>query len=309
MKKLCVLALCVILLTSCAPKKHEKTVFSMDTQINMTAYGKQAEQALIYAEEEIKRINKKFGVLNLDDTLAERDRETNMLISEAEEICDKTHGAFNIYIAPVMQAWGFYSEEFTEKNYRVPTDSELKEALAEMKEKKYIDFGGIAKGYCADRLVDILKEQGVTSAVLSLGGNVSVIGKNPNGKPWTVGIKSPFDEGIYATVSVTDVSVITSGDYVRYFESGGNRYHHIIDTKTGHPANSGLSSVTIISCDGTRGDALSTALFAMGKEKAIDFWKSDKSFEMILIDKDGKIYHTDGLDLKTEYEKEIIKGL
>lgn len=308
MKKLWVLVLCAVLLTSCSPKKYEKTVFSMDTQITMTAYGKEAEKALIRAEEEIKRINEKFGVSNADKILAERDSETDMLISRAEEIFEETDGAFNIYIAPVMRVWGFYSEEFTEKHYRVPTDSELNEALAEMKEKKYIDLGGIAKGYCADRLVDILKGQGVTSAVLSLGGNVSMIGNNPDGKPWTVGIKSPFDEGICATISVSDVSVITSGDYVRYFERDGKRYHHIIDTKTGYPANRGLSSVTVISHDGTRGDALSTALFAMGKDKAIDFWKKDKTFQMILIDKDGKIYYTDGLDLKTEYDKEIIKG-
>ena len=308
MKKILAVFLCVIILTSCTQNtKYEKTIFSMDTEISMTAYGDDAENALTLAEEEIKRIDKKFKNSNLKNTIEENDEETKKLLHKAYEISEKTDGAFDIRVAPIMRAWGFYSEEFTEKNYKVPTADELKSAMAEMQEGNDLDLGAIAKGYCADRVTEILKNSGVTSAVVSLGGNVSVIGKKPNGSPWKVGIQSPFSDEIYATLSVFDTSVVTSGDYIRYFEENGKKYHHIIDTKTGYPAERGLSSVTVIAENSTMADALSTALFVMGKEKAIEYWKNEDTFEMILIDKAGKIYYTDGLMLESSYEKEMIE--
>ena len=307
MKRFFCLSLCVLLLSSCAPnKKYEKTVFSMDTQIVMTAYGDGAEEALNKAYDEIKRIDDKFKVSNAQNTVIENDEETKKLLAVANEITKETDGAFDIRVAPVMRAWGFYSEEFTQKKYKVPTKKELTEALEKMKEGNNLDFGAIAKGYCADRIVKILKENAVESAVLSLGGNVAVIGKNTNGKPFKVGIQNPFDSGIYATVEIFDKSVVTSGDYVRNFEVDGKKYHHIIDTKTGYPVDNDLTSVTIICDNATRADALSTALFAMGKEKAIEFWKKDKSFSLILIQKSGKILYTEDLEFETIYDKEII---
>lgn len=309
MKKLFVLFLCVIILSSCGiQKKYEKTVFSMDTQIIMTAYGNNAEKSLRLAEEEIKRIDEKFKISSIKKTIEENDEETKKLLHTAFEIGKKTDGAFDIRVAPVMRAWGFYSEEFSQKNYQVPQGEELNTAILKMQEGKDIDLGGIAKGYCADRVVRILKDSGVTSAVLSLGGNISVIGKKPDGTLWNVGIKSPFDEGIYAKILLEDTSAVTSGDYVRYFEKDGKRYHHIIDAKTGYPADSGLSSVTVISENSAVADALSTALFVMGKDKAIEYWKKDKAFQMVLIDNTGRIYYTDGIKIDTTYEKEIVEG-
>lgn len=309
MKKLLVLLLCVMVLTSCGvQEKCEKTVFSMDTQITMTAYGNNAEKSLHLAEEEIRRIDKKFKISNLQKTIEENDEETQKLLNTSFEISEKTNGAFDIRIAPIMRAWGFHSEEFSEKNYKVPTYEELNDAILKMQQGNDIDLGGIAKGYCADRVVEILKNNGITSAVLSLGGNVSVIGKKPDGTLWNVGIKSPFDDGIYAKVLLGDTSAVTSGDYIRYFEKDGKRYHHIIDSKTGYPADSGLCSVTIISKNSVFADALSTALFVMGKDKAIEYWKKDKTFQMVLIEKSGKIYYTDGIAIDTTYEKEMIEG-
>lgn len=309
MKKIFALFLCVIILTSCAQNtKYEKMMFSMDTEISMTAYGNNAENALTLAEEEIKRVDRKFKTSNIEMTLKENDEETAKLLHTAYEISEKTDGAFDIRVAPIMRAWGFYSEEFTEKNYKVPTADELKSAMSKMQKGDDLDLGAIAKGYCADRVTEILKNSGVTSAVVSLGGNVSVIGKKPNGSPWKVGIQSPFGDEIYATLSVFDTSVVTSGDYIRYFEENGKKYHHIIDTKTGYPAERGLSSVTVIAENSTMSDALSTALFVMGKEKAIEYWKNEHTFEMILIDKAGKIYYTEGITLESSYEKEMIEG-
>lgn len=308
MKKIIPLLLCVVLFTSCVSNaKHEKTIFSMDTEINMTVYGKNAEEALIKAEEEIKRMNEKYSVANMAKTSQSIDEETEALLTLAEEIKKETDGAFDINVAPIVRIWGFYSQEFGEKNHRVPTQDEINEALSAAEQGIYLDFGAVAKGYCADQLVEIMRTEGVTSAVLSLGGNVALIGQNPEGEDWTVGIQNPFESGLYATIKASDETIVTSGDYVRYFEQNGKRYHHIINPKTGYPAESGLASVTVISDSGARADALSTALFVMGKDKAIDFWSENKNFGMILITKDGKIYCTEGIDIQTEYEIKIIK--
>ncbi len=306
MKKVLILFLCALLLTSCASNtKQEKILFAMDTEINLTIYGKQS--SFTKAEQEIARINEKYSVENLEQSIKNYDAETEEILKKAQEIKESTHGAFDVNVAPIMRIWGFYSHEFGEKNHRVPTDEEIEEALATVSSGMHIDLGGIAKGYCADRLVKILKEEKVKSAVLSLGGNVALIGRRPDGSPFTVGIKSPFDEGIYATIEAEDTMVVTSGDYVRYFEIDGKRYHHIIDPSTGYPAETDLTSVTIISDSGIYADSLSTALFVMGKDKAVEYWKTHKDFEMILIDKSGKIYHTENVNLETQYDKEIIK--
>ncbi len=308
MKKIFILVLCVCLLSSCSRfEKYEKTVFSMDTQISMTAYGKGAEEALAKAEKEITRIDKKFNINDIGYQIGNDDEEMDMLLSFSNKIFDKTGGAFDIRIAPLMRVWGFYSEEFSEKDYKVPSEEEIDFALSKMREGNDIDLGAVAKGYCADRVVSILKDEGVTSAVLSLGGNVAVIGKNPNGTPWKIGIQNPFGNGIYATVTAEETSIVTSGDYVRFFERDGKKYHHIMDAKTGYPADSGLVSVTVLCKNSTYADAMSTALFVMGKDRAVEYWKNDKSFQMVLIDKSGKIYYTDGLNISTDYDKEQIK--
>ncbi len=309
MKRILVVLLCCVILTSCTGKdtKYERTIFSMDTQIELAVYGSDGEKALDKAEEEIKRINEKYSVANLEKSVMSQDEETVALIEAAEKIKENTNGAFDINVAPIMRIWGFYSEEFGKKNHRVPTQSEINEALGAASEGAYFDFGAIAKGYCADKLSWLLRSGGVKSAVLSLGGNVALIGSKPDGTPWTVGIKSPFDEGLYATVRVQDTMVVTSGDYVRYFEENGKRYHHIINPATGYPAQSDLTSVTIISNSGATADALSTALFVMGKDKAIEYWRNNREFELILITKDGTIHSTDGIDIETEHKIEKIK--
>ena len=309
MKRILVLLLCCVILTSCTGKdtKHERTIFSMDTQIELAVYGSDGEKVLDKAEEEIKRINEKYSVVNLEKSILAQDGETVALIDAAEKIKKDTNGAFDINIAPVMRIWGFYSEEFGKKNHRVPTQSEINEALDAASEGMYFDFGGIAKGYCADKLSWLLRCGGVESAVLSLGGNVALIGSKPDGTPWTVGIKSPFDDGLYATVKVQDTMVVTSGDYVRYFEENGKKYHHIINPATGYPAESDLTSVTIISNSGATADALSTALFVMGKDKAIEYWRNNGEFELILITKDGTIHSTEGVDIQTEHKIKKIK--
>lgn len=301
MKKIILLILCVFFLSGCSSNgKKERQMFSMDTHIIMNVYGRCSEETLDKAEVEIERINEKFGIANIDKTFSSPDEETKALLKTAQDIKIGTDGAFDINIAPLMRIWGFYSSQFSEKKHRIPTQSEIDEAKNAAQTGMYIDLGGIAKGYCADRVAEILKSDGVESAVLSFGGNVALIGKPVLDEKWAVGIQSPFDEGVCATIFANDTSVVTSGDYMRFFEKDGKRYHHILNPATGYPVENELTSVTVITEDGVYADALSTALFVMGKEKAESYWRNVGDFEMVLITKDGNIYYTDGVDISSD---------
>ena len=205
-----------------------------------------------------------------------------------------------------MEAWGF-----TTKNYRIPSDSELAELLSHvdastvtlsgnhvtLPEDVKLDLGGIAKGFTSARVMEVFKNSGVTSGIISLGGNVQTLGTKPDEKLWRVGIQDPNDlNAMFAVVEVSDEAVITSGAYQRYFEENGVHYHHIIDPRTGYPAESGLTSVTIISPDGTLADALSTSLFIMGPDDASAFWQNHRDkFEAIMMTENGEVLVTSGL--------------
>lgn len=225
------------------------------------------------------------------------------------ELYKSTGGVFDVAIYPVMKAWGF-----TDGNYRVPDDETLKSLLqladpslieydsstadVNFEEKGVqIDFGGIAKGYTSSRIMDIYKEKGVTSGLVNLGGNAQVLGTKPDGSLWRVAVQSPDAEDEYLGVLETkDKAIITSGGYERYFEKDGVTYHHIIDPSTGYPAENGLISVTIVSADGTLADGLSTSLFVMGKDKAVDYWRTHSDeFDMILLTDDEQLYVSEGI--------------
>ena len=158
--------------------------------------------------------------------------------------------------------------------------------------------------------MDIFKENGISSAVISLGGNVQTLNGKPDGSDWRVAVENPADTGSYIGVlSIKDKAVITSGGYERYFKQDGKTYHHIIDPATGYPADSGLISVTIVSDDGTLADGLSTSLFIMGEEKAAQFWrKNSDEFETIMETADGKLYVTEGIadSLTTDMDVTVI---
>ena len=174
---------------------------------------------------------------------------------------------------------------------------EKKQEVTLNKEGMKIDLGGIAKGYTSSKVMDIFKENGISSAVISLGGNVQTLNGKPDGSDWRVAVENPADTGSYIGVlSIKDKVVITSGGYERYFKQDGKTYHHIIDPATGYPANNGLTSVTIVSDDGTLADGLSTSLFIMGPEKAQKYWKEHSDeFDTILVKDDGSILVSEGL--------------
>ena len=138
----------------------------------------------------------------------------------------------------------------------------LKGSSVTIEDGVQIDLGAVAKGYIGDEVADLLREQDVTSALINLGGNVQTIGTKPDGSLWRIGVRNPFADGNLGVLQVEDMAVVTSGGYERYFtDEAGNTYWHIIDPKTGYPADSGLVSVTVAASEGKRCDALSTALF------------------------------------------------
>ena len=329
-KKLLAAAVCAAFLVSCCAcgaRETEKTIFAMDTVMDIKAYGAGARAAVNSAENEIKQLETLFSRGNADSDIgrindgasADVAPETAELIETALDVSSSTDGAFDITIAPVMDLWGFFT-----KDYRVPSDGEIKDALkyvdyrcvsvsgtrVSVENGMKLDLGGIAKGYLSGRIIDIFKEHGVTSGIVSLGGNVHCLGTRPDGGAWRVAVQNPSGEGYIGVLSVTDKAVVTSGGYQRYFESGGKTYHHIIDPKTGVSAESGLSSVTVVSEDGARADALSTALFVMGLNGAERYYREHGGFETVLVTDGGEVYVTDGLknSFESEYEYNVING-
>ncbi len=316
-------ALICLTLCGCGKQEYTSSFFAMDTVMDLKIYSEN-DTAISKAEAEIKRIDSlldrgsgesEIYKINSGKTAAVSD-ETADLIQTAIDISEKTGGAFDITTAPVSDLWGFYGGSF-----RVPSDGELQTALGGVGYEKIrlnentvsvpdntsIDLGGIGKGCASDRAADVLRENGVDSAILSLGGNVYALGKRADGSDWTVGITDPGNKSqILGTVNVSDKAVVTSGGYQRYFEQDGKTYHHIIDPKTGKSAQSGLLSVTVISQSGALADGLSTALFVMGLDKGIELWRKSDSFDAVFVDNDGQIYITDGIRDAFKSERDYV---
>lgn len=216
---------------------------------------------------------------------------------------------FDVSIGPISSMWGIGSEKA-----RVPDKIEIEEKLPLVdyknieidaknntvflkKKDMMIDLGGIAKGFCADKITDYLKSNGVKNAIINLGGNVFVYGKNARGKDFNVGIQNPQknSQEPIAEVTLTGKSIVTSGIYERFIEKDGKFYHHMLSPKTGYPFENELSSVTIISNKSVDGDALSTSTYGMGLEKGLKFIQSQDGIDAIFVTKDKKIYITQGI--------------
>ena len=314
-----ILTLCLCL-TGCGKQTTEATaqIFAMDTVMEVAAYGEHAEQAVKYTEKRIEELENRLSRtkahslvsgLNRDGSIRHLTYDYWNLIARAKEYRDATNGAFDITIAPVMDAWGFTGDSF-----RVPEQSELDTLLKKVNsdaiqmlgspsdsvtlgEGQAIDLGGIAKGYTSDCVEAVFYDHEIENGKISLGGNVFVLGTKPDGSDWRVGIKDPRNEsGLAAILSLRDAYAITSGGYERYFtDDDGTIYWHIMDPSTGAPAHSGLISVTIIGPCGLRCDGLSTALFVMGREKAAAHWAAHQDYEAVLVDEGGTIWLTPGL--------------
>lgn len=331
-RRLLAALLALALLTACTPQQREYTssFLAMDTVMSVTVYGgagqeaeEAASEALEAARAEIEALEKLFSATDPDSELYAANHSggqsitvsenTAALLSRALELCGETDGALDVTIYPVVKAWGF-----TTDSYRVPAEDELAELV------KRVDFtqikldgttltvpegmelvlGAVAKGYAADRAAALLEARGVSAAKLELGGNIHLVGTKPSGAPWQVAVRDPSGEGAMGLLQTDGGAVVTSGGYERYFEQDGITYWHIIDPSTGRPAHSGLVSVTITAPSGTLADALSTALFVMGKEKAEAFWRERQDFDFILIGEDGTVTVTPGLAGRFTLSKE-----
>lgn len=319
MDKKCLLlpsALTLLLLSGCTSQtvsESRKNFFAMDTIMDFTIYGQ--EDLLDQTESMIQSLEAEMSVTNPASEIAEINEngygkvtgDTSDLISAALSLCQRTDGALDISVYPIVHAWGF-----TTSNYQVPDDASIQALLPlvdytqidyqqdsgdiHLTDGMEIDLGSVAKGYAGQKAADFLKENGVTSGLLSLGGNIQAIGSKPDGSPWKIGIQDPFqNESPMMVLSVTDKSVVTSGGYERYFQQDGKTYWHIMDPSTGYPAENGLVSVTIVGTDGMLCDGLSTSLFVMGLEKAADFWGSSDDFDAVFVTEDQTVYITEGL--------------
>lgn len=303
-----------------------KTLFSMDTYMTFTAYGDSCEEAVDTAIEEVKRLDDmlstehpKGDVFHINQTGSGMvSKEIGELLEAGMSAYQSTGGLFDFTIYPLVRLWGFTTGE-----YQVPEKEELNKTLQVVGAEKIsyedgilslqpgqmIDFGGIAKGYAAVRVMDIFREYGISSAMVSLGGNIQVLGRKTDNTLWRIGIQNPEAEqgSIIAVLSIENMAVVTSGGYERYFEENGEKYIHILDPRTGYPARSGLLCATAVSADGTMADALSTSLYIMGLKDAIDYWReAEDSFEMLLYTDDKELYVTEGLTIETSAELHII---
>lgn len=328
--KTLLLALALAVLTSCGgarnaalaqdagAEKHQKQVFAMDTVMLLTAYGERAEEALAAAEERIYALERDLDpespagsvyALNAGaGSPVPISEDCYNVMSTAMDCWAASDGALDPGMYPLSKAWGFIGGD-----YRVPEETEIRGLLAlkntqgiRMDEASYsaelpagmeVSFGAVAKGYTAQAALDLMADMGVESAILSLGGNVQTLGDTkPDGSKWQVAVTDPHDTGAYAGVlSVGQAAVVTSGGYQRFFQQDGVTYIHILDPETGCPVQNDLISVTVVTADGARADALSTTLFVMGLDRALDFYRAQGDFELVLITADDRVLVTPGL--------------
>lgn len=311
-----------------ANKEVSTTFFALDTVISITLYKGGNDTLLNNCALKIQAYEQLFSrtiegsdiyrVNHANGEWTVVDPETYILLQNALYYCEKSNGVLDITISPAKDLW-----DFTGETIQIPDQENLQEAISHvdyhtieladdnkvrlMDKKAAIDLGCVAKGYIADRLRGYLLNEGVTSALINLGGNVIVIGTKPDGNAFQIGIQKPFTKtGIFeTTVALSDpqpepsyiqyCTVVTSGTYERCFTKDDVLYHHILDTKTGYPVETDLSSVTILSDSSTAADALSTTCLALGFDKAKELLESTYAVKAILIKTSGEVIEVDGL--------------
>ena len=327
--KICYELLCLLLcfallfsLAGCgASNMEQKQIFAMDTVMTLTAYGKHAAAGLNAAAGTISAMDAQldpelptsitYEINHAEGRSVVIPAQVAKMLSVAKTVYDRAEGSLDLSIYPVVKLWGF-----VDSRYYIPTNEELSAAIVKKAYDKMvltsypatgsysvsfpagteISFGAVGKGCAAENAIDAMRQAGVTSGIISLGGNVQTLGLKPDGSNWTVAVQDPNDTSTWVgTVSVGETAVVTSGSYQRFFENDGNIYHHIINPMTAGPVTNNLLSATIICEDGTLADALSTAMFVLGETRALNYWRAYGGFEMILITKSNQVICTKGL--------------
>jgi thiamine biosynthesis lipoprotein len=297
-------------------RAYESEILAMGTLVEQKISGDDAENIIKEVEEEIRLLEKDMNFYSLESALTKLNNEGYLKVSDelfkvveiAKEVANETKGFFDITCAPLVKLWGIYSDY-----ERVPADEEIEKILdlvdsneillnyneksITLKKSQSIDLGAIAKGYAADRAIDIYKKWNINYGYINLGGNVAVYKSPWNKDYWTVGIQDPRKRRnkLIGAVLVKDKSVVTSGNYERNFESDGNTYGHLISPKTGYPIDGEFLSVTVVAKQSIYADAFATGLFLMNLDDALEIIKKNKDMEAIFVTKDNKIYLTGGI--------------
>ncbi len=335
--KIVILILAVFILTgitSCLPNENNKDLspiskdgFMLGTFVVIRIYDNKDEEILEKVFDRLKEIEDRMSINieNSDVSMINKNAglkpvevhdDVYYVIQKAKEYAEITNGAFEPTIGSLVKLWGIGT---------VPSDSEINESIKRVDYNKLnllddnkvfledegmiLDLGGIAKGYAADEIKRILLKNGVTSAIIDLGGNIFGVGSKPDGTDWRIGVQSPFEpRGNHIGVIInSDVSVVSSGDYERYFEENNKKYHHIIDPSKGYPASNNVTGVTVLSEKSIDGDALSTALFILGVEKGMSLVEGIEGLDVVYITKDNKIYISSQLEGKFELADEELE--
>ncbi|MBR0351963.1 MAG: FAD:protein FMN transferase [Oscillospiraceae bacterium] len=320
------LSICILFSFSSCGESDEKEVviFAMDTQMTIKAYGKYREKGVAAASSIIYSMDSALDPKLTSSKVYELNHANGKevlvsgqiakMISTAQDVYKKSDGALDLTLYPLIKRWAIHDG----KGY-VPSDSEIYQDLSrlcfdqvvltafpasgsytlQMPANAEISFAAVAKGCASDYAIEAMKNAGVESGIVSLGGNVQTLGLKPNGKKWEIAIQDPNNPSAYLGVlTIGETAVVTSGSYQRYFtDVNGKTYHHILKPNTGYPVNNMLSSVTVVCSDGTLADCLSTALFVLGETAAINYWRNygKESFELIMVDIDKTVICTSGL--------------
>ncbi|MBL4868227.1 MAG: FAD:protein FMN transferase [Pseudomonadales bacterium] len=295
----------------------EKTEFLMGTTVTVELWHLDKELSKTVADEvfrEIARIEKLMSPYlpkselfrinqNAFTKAVQPDAEVFAVIELALLFSEKTKGAFDISFASVGHRFNYRNGEKPSAleienlksliDYRLIILNKKKKSIRFKRSGIKLDLGGIAKGYAVDKSIELLQQWGVQHAIVSAGGDSRILG-DKRGRPWMVGIKNPRAEGAIITIPLQSAAISTSGDYERYFEKEGVRYHHILNPKTGQSARS-LRSVTIIGEEAITTDALSTSVFVMGVQEGLKLLESMSGISGILIDHRNKVHYTSDL--------------
>jgi thiamine biosynthesis lipoprotein len=319
---------------SCGEKEYSKVEFLMDTVVEIKVYHKdkgEAQKAIDSSMEEMRSVEQKMSCFLPGSEVSRINKEAFLegkkgsplaegwipvsdelfsLLEESVLLSKLTKGSFDITIFPLWKIWKFEGE-----NSEVPGKGKIEKVLKFVnyenmmlkngkisfaRKEMGIDLGGIAKGYAVDAAVRVLKKKNINSAMVNAGGDIYVLGRK-QGKPWRIGIRHPRREGeILGIIEVENKAVVTSGDYERFFFSGGKRYHHIINPKTGYPADE-CQSVTIVAKEATFADGLATGIFVLGPKEGMALIENLAGVEGVIINKEGDVSASSGLVSKIEY--------
>lgn len=312
------LSAAALTLTGCSGLPRERdlsyTDTLFDTVISVRIYDNADEDILKGCEALCKKYDSMFSnkiadseisqINNAGGAPVEVSDDTIKLLKKGIYYGNMSNGAFDITIGTVSDLWDFKSETPS-----VPDAAAIAEAVSHVNYKNVIikdntvrlqdaqaklDVGAIAKGFIADRLKEYLEDNGITHALINLGGNVLAMGNKLDGSDYNIGIQKPFDESgtPITSVKIADKSIVTSGTYQRYFEQDGKIYHHILDARTGYPCENTLSSVTIITDSSLTADAMSTTCFLLGYDKAANMINQLDNVDAVFVTTDNKVIYS-----------------